>query len=161
MSYCNCVQSAAFLERKLDARPHMSGQLEDVGTNFLIDTGGAISCISEEKYRSLPRYWQLPVVPKDLALSLSSASSHNMSIVGRYNIRLWVLYLTIVRPMYVLSGLSRQKIILEIHFIKEQLLVIDSGNVKVSKLNALLPEEVCALYPALCYRAAPNGHVPH
>ena len=113
----------------------MSGQLEDVDTNFLIDIGAAISCTSEEKYRSLPRYWALPPVPKDPALSLSSASGHNMSIVGRYNMRIRVLGRTIVRPMYVLSGLSRQKAILGIDFIKEQQLII-------------LPEEVYALYPA-------------
>ena len=33
-------------EDKLDARPHMAGQLEDTDTTFLIDTGAAISCIS-------------------------------------------------------------------------------------------------------------------
>ena len=60
----------------LDTRPHLSGTIEGADTVFLVDTGSAISCISEEKYRSIPGHWAMEKAPPDHGLRLSSASGH-------------------------------------------------------------------------------------
>ena len=65
-------------------RPHLSGTLEGSDTIFLVDTGSAISCISEEKYRSLPGHWTLEEAPPGHGLRLSSASGHDIQICLLY-----------------------------------------------------------------------------
>ena len=46
--YYVCSLLAMTPDEMLDTRPHLQGTLEGSDTNFLIDTGAAISCISEE-----------------------------------------------------------------------------------------------------------------
>ena len=68
----------------LDTCPHLSETLEGSDTIFLVDTGSAISCISEEKYRSILGHWTLEEASPDHGLRLSSASGHDIQIVGRF-----------------------------------------------------------------------------
>ena len=98
----------------LDTRPHLSGTLEGVDTIFLVDSGSAISCISEEKYRSLPNHWSLEEAPPDCGLRLSSASGHSIQIIGRFYCVMNFQGRQVRRPMYVLRGLARHKAILGI-----------------------------------------------
>ena len=86
----------------LDTRPHLSGTLEGSDTIFLVDTRWAISCISEEKYRSIPGPWTLEEAPPDHGLRLSSASGHDIQIVGRFYCDMNFQARQIRRPMYVL-----------------------------------------------------------
>ena len=68
----------------LDTCPHLSGTIEGSDTILLVDTGSAISCISEEKYRSIPGHWAMEDAPPDHGLRLSSASGHPIQIIGRF-----------------------------------------------------------------------------
>ena len=104
----------------LDTRPHLSGTLEGVDTIFLVDSGSAISCISEEKFRSLPNHWSVEEAAPDCGLQLSSASGHSIQIIGRFYFVMNFQGRQVRRPMYVLRGLARHKAILGIDFIKEQ-----------------------------------------
>ena len=56
---------------------------------------------------------------------MSSASGHDIQIVGRFYCAMNFQGRQIRRPMYVLRGLARHKGILGIDFVKEQHLAID------------------------------------
>ena len=102
----------------LDMRPHLSGTLKGSDTIFLVDTGSAISCISEEKYRSLPGHWTLEEAPPE--------HGHDIQIVGRFYCTMNFQGRQIRRPKYVLQGLAGHKAILGIDFVKEQHLAMDA-----------------------------------
>ena len=86
----------------LDTWPHLAGTLEGSERIFLVDTGLAISCILEEKYRSLPSHWSLKEAPLDHGRWLSSASGHNIQIVGKLYCLMNFQGCQIRRPMYIL-----------------------------------------------------------
>ena len=130
----------------LDMRPHLIGALEGSDTIFLVDTGSAVSCISEEKYRSLPSHWTLEEVPPDHGLRLSSASGHDIWIVGRFFCTMNFQGRQIRRPMYILRGFARHKAILGIDFVKEQHLRVDASGPHFKEAANLLPDNICALF---------------
>ena len=130
----------------LDTRPHLTGTIEGSDTIFLVDTGSAISCISEEKYRSIPGHWTLEEAPPDHGLRLSSASGHDIQIVGRFYCTMIFQGRQIRRPMYVLRGLARHKAILGIDFVKEQHLSIDASGPHFTEAGKLLPDDICPMF---------------
>ena len=136
--YYVCSLLAMTPDDMLDSRPHLQGTLEGSDTNFLINTGAAISCISEEKFRSLANHWALEEAPPDAQLRLASASGHSIQIVGRYYFDINFQGRRIRRPIYVLRGLARHKAILGMDFVKEQHLTIDGSGTHFDQAACLL-----------------------
>ena len=57
-----------------DGRPHIFGKVQDVDTDFLVDTGASVTVISETLFRRLPNHWKLPQVEVPASFRLSAAS---------------------------------------------------------------------------------------
>jgi len=111
-----------------DKRPYAKGLINDQPVNFLIDTGAAVSVISEQFFRSIPFHWNLESAPIPPGFRLSSASGGNLKLVGCYMFSLKLLGRTIKRPLYVIESLSACQAILGIDFMREHQLVVDSGS---------------------------------
>ena len=94
----------------------------------------------------MPSHWTLEEAPPDHWLRLSSASGHDIQIVGRFYCTMNFQGRQIRRPMYVLRGLARHKAILGIDFLKEQHLAVDTSGPHFTETASLLPDDICALF---------------
>ena len=74
-----------------DGRPHIFGKVDDVDTDFLVDTGASVTVISEILFRHLPNHWKLPQVEVCAGFRLSAASGHHMQLLWCFQITLKVL----------------------------------------------------------------------
>ena len=98
------------------------------------------------RYQSIPGHWTLEEAPPDHGLRLSSASGHDIQIVGRFYCSMNFQGRQIRRPMYVLRGLARHKAILGIDFVKEQHLAIDASGPHFTEAARLLPDDICPFF---------------
>ena len=58
------------------------GKVEDVDTDFLVDTGASVTVISETLLRRLPNHWNLHQVEVPAGFRLSAASGHHMQLLA-------------------------------------------------------------------------------
>ena len=126
-----------------DGRPHISGKVEDVDTDFSVDTGAYVTVISETLFRRLPNHWKLPQVEVSTGFRLSAVSGHHMQLLGCFQITLKVLGHYVNRPIYVLSGLAKPHAILGMDFVREQQLCIEADDMFFKKFP--LEESVSCL----------------
>ena len=117
-----------------DTRPHVDVNVESVKVKALVDSGAGMSIVALDVFNRIPFRWKLHKVPLDPNLRLASASGQDLQIVGRYAFKLELLGRTVYRPFYVVNNLSHHAMILGIDFIREQQLVIDSGDVFFKKV---------------------------
>ena len=113
--------------------PHIFGKVEDVDTDFLVDTGASVTVISETLFRRLANHLKLPQVEVPAGFRLSAASGHHMQLLGCFQITLKVLGRYVNRPVCVLSGLAKQHAILGMDFVREQKLCIEADHVFFKK----------------------------
>ena len=83
---------------------------------------------------------------------LTAASGHQISIVGCFKFHLWFLGRAVMRPIYVVDGLSKSSAIFGIDVIREQQLMVSGEDVffkdiaedKWASLSTLtVPSELC------------------
>ena len=130
-----------------DNRPHVDALIEGVSTQCLVDTGAALSVISEKFFHLVPARWKCAAVPVSPNLRLSTASGNPLEIVGRFLISLKMLGREITRPFYIVRGLANHTVILGVDFIREQQLVIDSSDVFFKNFVSPQDESLYVLKP--------------
>ena len=145
------------LSKSSDPRPHLSVLIEGkITTQFLVDTGACVSVISAVLFRSIPNCWSLEKMPVEPTTRLTAASGHQISIVGCFKFHLWFLGRAVVRPIYVVDGLSKSSPIFGIDVIREQQLMVSGEDVffkdiaedKWASLSTLtVPSDVCSDRP--------------
>ena len=74
MYVCSLFALTSSTASTRDGRPHIFGKVEDVDTDFLLDTGASVTVISETLFRRLPNHWKLPQVEVPAGFPLSAAS---------------------------------------------------------------------------------------
>ena len=86
MYVCSLFALPSSTARMRDGRPHIFGKVEDVDTDFLMDTGASVTVISETLFQRLPNQWKLSQVKEPAGFRLSAASGHHMQLLGCFQI---------------------------------------------------------------------------
>ena len=76
--YYVCSLLAMTPDDTLDSRPHLQGTLDGSDTNFLVDTGAVISCISERSFElclTIGHWRELPPTPTSASHQLPAIPS--------------------------------------------------------------------------------------
>ena len=80
MYLCSLFALSSSTASTRDGRPHIFGKVEDVDTDFLVDTGASVTVISETLFRRLPNNWKLPQVEVPAGFRLSAATCNFLDV---------------------------------------------------------------------------------
>ena len=109
-------------------RPKVTGSIQGRNAEFLIDSGAAVSVVSEAIFDSVWQNWSIPRLPLPPTLRITGVTGHAINLKDYVELEVEVKGRKCRRPFLVVSGLSHTQAILGYDFIREEGLVIDGAH---------------------------------
>ena len=148
MYLCSMFTAADFSPMPGDKRPHLRGSLNNYEADFLVDTGAAVSVVSEALFNNIkvrhPGVLE-DELPIPAGFRLSSAAGTAMKMVGCFNMQIRIHDRYFKRPFYIVRGLAQRKAILGIDFIRETQMVIEPDHIFFKEMPETSNRELATL----------------
>ena len=126
---------------KKDTRPHVEIQIQEMKVSALVDTGAAVSVVSEELFDSMPGREFFREVKLNPGFSVNGVGGKQLEIVGRFIVPFSILGIDARHPFYVIRELNNHGCILGVDLIRALNLCITADSVQLRRaLTALDPD---------------------
>lgn len=114
-------------------RPHLKIIIRDISIQILVDTGAAISCLSEEVFYRIHGHLNFKTIPIPVNTEVTEASDTKMEIVGYYQVQFVTNQFNQPKicydfPFFIIRKLSMSGI-MDIDFIKYYNITIEGFSV--------------------------------